>query len=1301
MRAHLFDVYPASRGMVVWLLADDGARLRLVHSWAPRLYYGGSRGACRQAAAALAGFREAITTRQTKRRDLLRGEVAVAEVTVTDPLAFPRVTARLARFDDLVLYNCDVALPQMYLYEHGLFPLGRCEVDATPEGTIRNIAPLESPWEREYTVPPLTVLRLRLEGDPTNPNHGHAATLHVAVDGEEGGLMGETPAELLEALDRWLQRYDPDILITEWGDSFVLPRLQRLMAACGRSLPLNRDPGTGMRTRRPRSYMTYGQIVYTAGGYYLRGRWHLDTTNSFTYEEAELPGLLELARLGRMPVQHVARTSVGTAITSMQLDQAYQDGILIPWRKSRPEAFKSASDLLLTDRGGLTYAPIVGAYEQVGELDFAAMYPAMMHRFNVSQETVNCACCRDDPAAHVPGIPHHLCQRRRGLIPQVLERVLDRRAYYKIRKAATTGTERHLYDMRQTALKWIGVVCLDGNTLVLHKSENRWLIAPIREIVDAHLPADTTGIKQVDGLAVIGIDDHLHPCIRSVRHVIKKPAPQAMIRVKLKWNRELLMTSDHPCYMLGDGHLQIKRADQLAVGDWIPMATSWKDVVDSSVEVSDLIAELKRSTPLEEQQKWRVFGRPIQRVIEERGDAIRTQAIKLYAEGTIRNWRQHGYLPLQYVSADDFPPSDRAELQVGFGRLNGGVIQKIPAAVRIDEDLGFLFGFFVGDGSISGNMVRFDVGQDEPELVERLRTIIKEKFDLRPICYREARARMYVLQVGSAALVRIFEHAFRVPGSADRGKLHVPEIILNGPPTSQRGFLLGMVASDGNVSAQRHTAAISSASRRLIRELGLLMTLLGVEYRIVHGERLHRIETRNFNETKKLLANRKLISKKHLRNFANQRASIHYADSTHIPVAASGLRTLCRAARAVRVPRIDKTEMISRKMADLKLRQATKKSHRFRAWMLDQASSLELLLQSPIGFTRIVSIEKVVYPEEFVYCFEVDGDPAAFFIEGGVLTHNCFGYQGYKNARFGQIEAHECTTALGREVLLRAKEVAESHGYAMLHALVDSVWLQRPGATRGDFEALARMIAEATGLPIAVEGVYRWIAFVPSRMHPLVGVPNRYFGVFEDGTDKIRGIELRRGDTPPIVAAMQRQMLNLLFQGKTLDEVRERFPVVQALLDEQLVRLRQHEVRPEELVIRTVISQDPHAYQKGVPQAVAAHQLLQAGVVLHPGEAIEYIITNAASRVPGDRAVAYARLPGDWAYDAERYERMLRRASETLLAPFGPARDSIRIGDRTHELNDLGDARCGPHGTRPTGHVRETKGGTDERSVPG
>src|SRR6202023_2678904 len=93
----------------------------------------------------------------------------------------------------------------------------------------------------------------------------------------------------------------------------------------------------------------------------------------------------------------------------------------------------------------------------------------------------------------------------------------------------------------------------------------------------------------------------------------------------------------------------------------------------------------------------------------------------------------------------------------------------------------------------------------------------------------------------------------------------------------------------------------------------------------------------------------------------------------------------------------------------------------------------------------------------------------------------CFGYTGYKNARFGKIEAHEAINAVSRETLLVAKEIAESQGYDLVHALVDSVYVRRADATQEDYETLPREIEEKTGLPMAVEAVYRYIVFLPSK----------------------------------------------------------------------------------------------------------------------------------------------------------------------------------------------------------------------------
>ncbi|MGD0057574.1 MAG: DNA polymerase domain-containing protein, partial [Methanomassiliicoccales archaeon] len=54
----------------------------------------------------------------------------------------------------------------------------------------------------------------------------------------------------------------------------------------------------------------------------------------------------------------------------------------------------------------------------------------------------------------------------------------------------------------------------------------------------------------------------------------------------------------------------------------------------------------------------------------------------------------------------------------------------------------------------------------------------------------------------------------------------------------------------------------------------------------------------------------------------------------------------------------------------------------------------------------------------------------------------CFGYTGYRNARFGRIECHESITAYGREILLRTSEIAERHGFRIVHGIMDSLWLE-------------------------------------------------------------------------------------------------------------------------------------------------------------------------------------------------------------------------------------------------------------------
>ena len=135
-----------------------------------------------------------------------------------------------------------------------------------------------------------------------------------------------------------------------------------------------------------------------------------------------------------------------------------------------------------------------------------------------------------------------------------------------------------------------------------------------------------------------------------------------------------------------------------------------------------------------------------------------------------------------------------------------------------------------------------------------------------------------------------------------------------------------------------------------------------------------------------------------------------------------------------------------------------------------------------------------------------------------------FGYQGFRNARFGRIEAHESINAYARHSLLAAGEIMQKYNFELVAGIVDSLWGKYADERKIDItliDKICQEVEEATDLPIANDGIFRWIVFLPRRQDPEVGVLNRYYGCFEDGTFKFRGIELRIKNTCEFIKLAQ------------------------------------------------------------------------------------------------------------------------------------------------------------------------------------
>ena len=264
-----------------------------------------------------------------------------------------------------------------------------------------------------------------------------------------------------------------------------------------------------------------------------------------------------------------------------------------------------------------------------------------------------------------------------------------------------------------------------------------------------------------------------------------------------------------------------------------------------------------------------------------------------------------------------------------------------------------------------------------------------------------------------------------------------------------------------------------------------------------------------------------------------------------------------------------------------------------------------------------------------------------------------FGYLGFNNSKFGRIDAHIAVCAYDRVILRQATRTAERAGFRVLHGIVDSLWVKKAGANRADYMRLKDSIETDTGFDISFEGEYRWVAFLPSKVSPMVPVPNRYFGLFEDGKIKVRGIEARRHDTPTFFVNVQAEVLKKMSEGLTIAEVRSTMPEVDEIFAKRAAELQGGRVPLEDLIFTKQISKNSSEYaHRRTVEVDAIRQLEAEGRPLRAGEVLRYIITDYYTR-HGPRSVPEELIDLTTQYDTKRYTELLVKVCDSVTIPFG------------------------------------------------
>ncbi|MBN2203094.1 MAG: hypothetical protein JW700_02840 [Candidatus Aenigmarchaeota archaeon] len=162
-----------------------------------------------------------------------------------------------------------------------------------------------------------------------------------------------------------------------------------------------------------------------------------------------MPQILQLARISGQSIFDASRMTYSQLVEGYLSKKAFAENMVIPnnprWNEVQER--RNFSPYI----GGFVKEPTAGLHDNITVLDFRSLYPSVIATFNISPETLNCACCKKS-GFKVPERNYWFCKKRKGFVSSVIRELIEKRERIK---SSMNGNEISGSNNRQFAIKTI------------------------------------------------------------------------------------------------------------------------------------------------------------------------------------------------------------------------------------------------------------------------------------------------------------------------------------------------------------------------------------------------------------------------------------------------------------------------------------------------------------------------------------------------------------------------------------------------------------------------------------------------------------------------------------------------------------------------------------------------------------------------------------------------------------------------------------------------------------------------------
>ena len=843
-------------------------------------------------------------------------------------------------------FEFDIPYYKRYIFDSDIYPFSWVGFDYSGK-----IASNVSFYEGGI-APALNTLALDIETH--NPSGLPDATKDPCImigysDGKDEGIYSyskkfslpfvktfQTEKQMIEGFSQLLKEKKVDLLCTYNGDQFDLPYLQTRSDRLGANMHLGRDRSK-VKTKQlglRKSSKLGGRVHYdvypvvsflnfigtikvqrlTLENVYqeVLGGKKLDVKKLEiwkTWDKGSLDDLNHLADYCRVDAKacfeltnqflHLqtalckltgltlfdsARATASQLVEALLIRRAFERKELVP---NKPEDSEISARMNKPIEGAFVKVPEPGVYENIAVLDFKSLYPSIITSYNLDASTFNCDCCAD-PFVSPQG--YNFCKKNKGIVPTVLNEVLDNRFKIKdeMKKLDKNSEEYKKLDGEQWGLKILAnsfygyllyarsrwytreggeattalarkyiqdtmaeaeknnLKVLYGDSLTSERfvtimdAEGFVRIKNVEDLFnDFKDSVFSRGDKEIvlpKGVKALSIDPtSLEPVWRDVNEVIRHKTDKAIFRVNQKYG-ETRVTTDHSLMTLKEGKLVEAKPEEMASSKMFKVCRLPEVKQIQQIDVFDVLRNYSREITYKGVKK--------KLAVEANDNAVwfgwmagrERISVKRFIKVGSNEFESLCRLFGAYVAEGSSSTSETTSSKYGASIASSDV----PWLEQLREDYLLLF------NGVKASII--------PSMTKTRELTYPSGFAFKTIEYVDNTHKLQMMN----SLAAVFFNAFC--GQKSSGK-KLPDFIFHVAPQFQKILLDNAIKGDGSHSVNKHLGyskeyieknfSYTTKSLHLISGLSLLLNQLGRNYSIQYrpSKKVYTLKTSDkFNE---------------------------------------------------------------------------------------------------------------------------------------------------------------------------------------------------------------------------------------------------------------------------------------------------------------------------------------------------------------------------------------------------------------------------------------------------------------------